>query len=414
VDCFCVGRWTDPATGHAHRLSAFLMTLAHSRHLLLYPVLREDELTWLEAHVAACTCFDGVPQRLVPDHLTAAIVKADRDDPRLNRAYSELTRYDGCLVDPARVGHPKDKPRVERRVAYARERFFRGRTFDSLEQRRTEAVIWAREVAGQRVHGTTGERPLVALLQRGRAALLPLPAAPWELVRWTQATVHADCHLSAAGARYSVPYGYVGRLLDVRLGQRTVAIYAGAEWVTSHLRHVRGQVTRLEHYPVDAPALVRATPAVCRARAEQVGPATLALVEPLLATRTLHHVREVQAVLRLLEHDLPERLEAACQRALEAGDGRLRTVRGLLERGWDHRALAPEPGALAATARAFLRGPAAFAGPAARESAPAREPAAAPSGERAGPCAPDGPAPAARLPPHDGAGARAPGRRELP
>src|SRR5262245_10304747 len=99
VDFFYVGRWRNPQTGQPHRLSAFLMTLAHSRHLFLYPVLHEDEATWLEAHVAAFAFFGGAPRRLVPDNLTAAILKADRYDPRLNRAYSELTHYYGCLVD---------------------------------------------------------------------------------------------------------------------------------------------------------------------------------------------------------------------------------------------------------------------------------------------------------------------------
>ncbi|MGZ3675760.1 MAG: IS21 family transposase, partial [Ktedonobacterales bacterium] len=344
VDFFYVGRWTDPGSGRTFRLSAFLMTLSASRHLFLYPVVREDEQTWLEAHVAAFTFFGGVPRRLVPDNLTAAIVKADRYDPRLNRAYSELARYYGCLVDPARVAHPKDKPRVERSVAYARASFFRGRTFTSLEQMRREAVHWARTVAGQRVHGTTGEHPLVVFEAREQAALLPLPPAPWELARWVRATVHADCHLNAGGARYSVPYRSIGRTLDVRLGQRTVAIYDGAELLTTHLRQARGHATRLEHYPQDAQAFVRATPAVCQARAAQVGPATAAVVEPLLASRTLHQLREVQALLRLVELYTAPRLEAACARALAVGDARLRTVRGLLERGLDRLdAQAPEP-----------------------------------------------------------------------
>jgi transposase len=94
VDFFYVGRWTDPATGQGHRLSAFLMTLAHSRHQFLSPVLGEDERVWLagwlEAHVAAFTFFGGVPRRLVPDNRTAAIrtaaiLTADRYDPRVNR-----------------------------------------------------------------------------------------------------------------------------------------------------------------------------------------------------------------------------------------------------------------------------------------------------------------------------------------
>jgi hypothetical protein len=183
--------------------------------------------------------------------------------------------------------------------------------------------------------------------------------------------VHADCHLSVAGARSSVPYRYVGRTLEVRLGQRTVAIYDGAELVTTHERQAHGAATRVEHYPVGAQAFLRATPAVCCQRAAAVGPATQALVEPLLATRTLHQLREVQAVLRLLERYEPTRLDAACQQALDAGDGRLRTVRGLLERGLEPPPAAagsPTPEALAAqevaaTAGAFLRGPAAFAAP---------------------------------------------------
>src|SRR5262249_53918837 len=138
----------------------------------------------------------------------------------------------------------------------------------------------------------------------------------------------------------------------------------GAELVTTHGCQRRGHATRLEHYPMGAQAFMRATPAVCRARAEQVGPATVALVAPLLATRTQHRLREVQAVLRLLERYKPQRLEAACQRALQAGDGRLRTVRGLLASGWDQLVGELEP-VRAPVAGAFLRSQGAFAAPAA-------------------------------------------------
>jgi transposase len=332
VDFFYVGRWTDPATGQGHRLSAFLMTLAHSRHQFLYPVLGEDERVWLEAHLAALTFFGGAPRRLVPDNLTAGILKADRYDPRVNRAYSELTRYYGCLVDPARVRHPKDKPRVERGVAYARESFFRGRSFTSLAQMRAAAVQWVRDVAGQRLHGTTGERPLEAFAQREQAALMPLPSAPWELATWTSAVVQADCHLCVARAHYSVPYRYVGQRLEVRLGERVVSVYDGATLVTSHVRQVRGRATRLEHYPPGGQAFLRATPQVCQQRAHAMGPATTQVVDALLAPRLLHLLREAQAVLRLTERHDPAQVEAACAQALAAGDGRYRTVRRLVER----------------------------------------------------------------------------------
>jgi hypothetical protein len=84
-------------------------------------------------------------------------------------------------------------------------------------------------------------------------------------------------------------------------------------------------------------------------------------VSALLEPHALHHLREVQALLRLADRFGAERLERACGRALEAGDGRYRTVRGLLERGLEDappEALAPP---VARPGGAFLRGPAAFA-----------------------------------------------------
>ena len=56
-----------------------------------------------------------------------------------------------------------------------------------------------------------------------------------------------------------------------------------------------------------------------------------------------------------------ERLERACHRASAAGDGRYRTVRGILARDLDR--LDPEPEPPPPAAGAYLRGPAAF-GPA--------------------------------------------------
>ncbi len=88
---------------------------------------------------------------------------------------------------------------------------------------------------------------------------------------------------------------------------------------------------------------------------------TVGMVRERLAVHALHHLREVQAVLRLAERYEHERVERACQRALDAGDGRYRTVRGILERGFD--LLTPDEPAVPPPQPigAFLRGPEAFA-----------------------------------------------------
>lgn len=131
----------------------------------------------------------------------------------------------------------------------------------------------------------------------------------------------------AVGAPYSVPHAYVGRRLEVRLGRVTVEIYDGPDLVTTHVRRDDGGAMRLEHYPESAQAFLRATPPVCRERARGLGPATGELVVALLEPYALHHLREAQALLRLADRYGGDRLERACRRALDAGDGRYRTVR---------------------------------------------------------------------------------------
>ncbi len=89
------------------------------------------------------------------------------------------------------------------------------------------------------------------------------------------------------------------------------------------------------------------------------GPPTAALVAALLDEPTLTRLREVQALLRLGERYPPSAWSAPAPAPRAAGDGRYRTVRGILERELDSLALDPEPPPQ--TAGAFLRGPAAFA-----------------------------------------------------
>jgi transposase len=109
VDYGKLGMWTDPRTGKRVSVWAFVMVLAHSRHMFVRPVLKMDQRAWTEAHVAAFGFFEGVPARMVPDNLSTGVTKADLYDPKINRSYAELAEHYRVLIDPARVCKPKDK-----------------------------------------------------------------------------------------------------------------------------------------------------------------------------------------------------------------------------------------------------------------------------------------------------------------
>jgi len=112
VDYGYLGLWPDPATGRRRRVWAFSMVLPYSRHLFVRPAVSMTQQAWVEAHVAAFEFFGGVPAKLTPDNLKAGVCKPDLYDPKINRGYAELASYYGCLVDPARAYHPRDKPQV--------------------------------------------------------------------------------------------------------------------------------------------------------------------------------------------------------------------------------------------------------------------------------------------------------------
>ena len=352
-----LGRWLDPESGALRRVWAFIMTLSYSRHLFCFPVLRMTQPEFLAAHVAAFAFFDGCPARLVPDNLGSGVLKADLYDPRLNRGYAELSYHYGCLVDPARACHPKDKPRVERMVPYVRDSFFSGRQFSDLPTMRTQAASWSSAVAGQRAaRPLGGARPETVFRALEQEHLLALPRRPFEAATWQTAKVAPDCHVSVGGALYSVPFRFIGARLDVRTTDEMLFVYADHEIVKSHARVGKGQrSTDWQDYPSQKAAFFMRNPSWCRRRAAELGPAVAALVGELLGEQALHRLRSAQGVIHLADTHGAARLELACALALEVGDPSYRTVRGILKAGREQ--LTPEPETQAPLAPAHLHGP---------------------------------------------------------
>ena len=117
--------------------------------------------------------------------------------PRLTRGFLEYAQRRGFIVDPARVQHPKDKPKVERGGPYVRERFFNCGDFDGLAHIRAAVVL---EVAGLRGHGTTRRKLLVVFQDGERHALLPWDGDPYEIAHWRNARVHPGHHIQCLQA----------------------------------------------------------------------------------------------------------------------------------------------------------------------------------------------------------------------
>jgi len=355
IDYGYLGMWQDPKTGKRCRLWAFAMIFSFSRHMFVRVVTKMDQREWLTCHILALQFFGGAPKRITPDNLKTGIIKADLYDPKFNQGYEELAHHYGMIIDPARAGKPKDKARIERVIPYVRDSFWSGREFVSLEEINRQAAKWCLRVAGLRDHGTTGQQPLALFQLAEENELKPLPMTPFEIVTWHRAKVALDCHIQVANTLYSVPYRYVGKQVDVKLGTKVVEVYLGYELIKTHMRGDRGRrVTDWNDYPPEKAAFFQRTPQWCRHRASQIGPSTRETIESLLKEHALHYLRQCQGILRLGDNHGEDRLEQACARANAFGDPSYRTVKTILERGLDRKPPLFEP---VRVAGAFLRGP---------------------------------------------------------
>src|SRR4051794_30715826 len=151
--------WLDPTSGRRVAVWVFAMILSCSRVLFVQPVLRMDQTSWNASHVAAFEFFGGIPARLVCDNLKTGVVRPDLYDPQINLAYGELAAFYGTLVDPARAGKPKDKPRIERPIPTFGTRFSPGGT--STRCRRCSARRCAgapKSTGAASTAGSTGRR----------------------------------------------------------------------------------------------------------------------------------------------------------------------------------------------------------------------------------------------------------------
>lgn len=194
-----------------------------------------------------------------------------------------------------------------------------------------------------RVHGTTRRRPLDLFQESERAALRPLPSAPYEIAVFARHKVRKDCHVQVLANYYSVPYTLVGQVVTVRRTEERIDVCAAGECVASHARaHGQGvDVTDKQHYP---PTKRLGSHEIHRQRVELVrgcGPNTQSFLGRLREGPWVFN-DQIARMARLAEQYGTASLEKACARAQHFGalDG-ARRIERILERGLHELVLEP-------------------------------------------------------------------------
>jgi len=328
----------DATTGEITQAQIFVATLGASNYTFACATPRQTTADWIGAQVLALEFIGGSPRLIVPDQARALISRPDRHDPEPNRSYEEFARHYGCAILAARPAHPRDKPKVEgsvllvQRWILARLRNRRFFTLHELNQAIRLLLIDLNQRAFKKLPGCRRS----AFEQLDAPALRALPAARFAIGRWKTVKVNIDYHVEFEGHYYSVPHRLVGARLDVRVTAALLECFASNQRVACHaVSTVRGGFTTTpEHMPASHRAHLQWTPGKLIAWGERIGVSTAALVTWQLERRP-HPEQGYRACLGLLalaRKYSPERLEAACTRAMAI---RAPTVTNILKCGLD-------------------------------------------------------------------------------
>jgi transposase len=363
VDFGRLGLVWDPESDRRRVHHALIVTLVHSRHQYVHITRSQKIEDLIDGLEDAWDFFGGVPARVVLDNLRAAVTKADRYDPVFQRTFAEYARTRGFVIDAAVPRHAKGKPHVERGVQYLRESFFRGESWIDHDHVQREAIRWCLETAGQRIHGTTRQRPLVVFENTEKAALQPLVSARFDPPVWGQCTVHPDHHVQFQKALYSVPTRHVGKRVWVRGDRKLVRIYVQGELVKTHERVAEGcRATDYADYPQELAPYARRDPDALLGEARRQGTHIGRFMEMLLAGDfPWAKLRQGQKLLRLGNKYSAVRLDAACEHALSYELINVRRVEEILRRALDAEAeevaAAPSGQRVLLSPPRFLRAP---------------------------------------------------------
>lgn len=103
----------DTDTGEPIPVYVFVAALPYSGYSYVEGFFSMDQECWTAAHVNAFRYFGGAAKIIQCDNLKTGVDKYDRNERKLNRAYSKLAEHYNTAILPCRVRSPKDKAMVE-------------------------------------------------------------------------------------------------------------------------------------------------------------------------------------------------------------------------------------------------------------------------------------------------------------
>jgi transposase len=309
--------------GDKRKLYAFCLVEGHSRMLDLEFTHSQSFETFVRCHLHAFESLHGVARECWYDNLLTVVAEHVGTLVRFNPRFLAFARECGFFPRACNPAAGWEKGKVERGgIGYVRQNFWPLRQFTDLSDVNRQAREWLDEVANQRQHRETRQRPC----DRFRPdCLRPLPALTPDYRDTAEALVQKDLRLQFDGNRYCAPPHLVGQRLTVKADASSVTLYHRNQEIVRYPRcWRRGQTLGAARFEKE---LLAHRAAAQRSQAQQRLIALLASNCPQetvegylrgLADCNRGLARQITELLQLIHQYGPEAAAGALQKAFTA------------------------------------------------------------------------------------------------
>ena len=333
--------YTDPATGEVIYCEVFVACLPFSDYGFAMAVPSQSLQDFLYALSCCLAAMGGAPQALVPDNLKAAVHKASRYEPDINRTMEDFANHYSTAVAPARAAKPQDKALVENQVKLIYNRVYaklRNQQFFDLASL-NEAIA-----AHVKTHNQTRmqDKPYSreeSFLAKEQHLLKPLPTEPYAFKSYKELTVGQNNHIALRvndiKTYYSVPHHLTGQKVKVMYTRNMVYIYHQGRQVAAQIRSYKASyyTTVKEHLCSHHQQYKSRSPAWYIKRARTVSGTFHRLIE-LVFTQERYPEQlynNCDGLFSLARHTGKQRFDKACQKAIDYQNYTYGFIKNLLD-----------------------------------------------------------------------------------
>ena len=259
-------------------------------------------------------------------------------------------RTAGTAIIPARPVKPKDKPNAEGTVKVLETWILaalRNRKFFTFQELNKAIHKKLEEFNAKPFQKKKGSR-LSAFLEEERDFLMPLPASPYETAVWSTATIQPDYLITVGNCKYSVPYEFIGKKVDIRAAENSIEVFYHGDRIASHVRKMYAPepIYLPEHMPENHRKFLEYNTESFLDWGKSMGHSTHLVIKHFLFMHKVEQqgYKSCASLMKLADRYGTDRLENACAKALSyTPNPSLKNISTILKNGQDKVVLTTDP-----------------------------------------------------------------------